>query len=41
MVEFMDTGKELIDYLNRMAKDEEWASHLELTTVPNAVVLQF
>ena len=37
MSEFIDTGEEWIDYLNRMAKDKEWASHLELIAVANAI----
>ena len=37
MSEFVDTGEEWTDYLNQMAKDKEWASHLELIAVANAI----
>jgi hypothetical protein len=37
MSEFVDTGEEWIEYLNRMAKDKEWASHLELIAVGNSI----
>ena len=35
--EFVETGEEWDEYLERMSKNKEWGSHIELTALTDAV----